>query len=450
MVPHTVRRWLDRTCFALATLAVVTVGFVQGRLTVTLPLLALGLGPVSLLNATVACLSFAATLLVSGAVFVAEVLRERRRRPLPTSGPTVAAVVPSYGDAGALHRSVESLLESHYEDVRVLVVCEPGDEETLATARRLAERGRVSCLVNDRNPGSKAAAVNYAVDAIDDSTGAVDVLGDSSGGAEAIEAPYVGVFDADERVHPSFVSAAVAGLDDHEAVQGRTFPRPDGALETVTYYESVVLGYLTPRLVSLLTGFDVVASNALVIRRATYERVGGYDPAMLTEDFDFAFRCYEAGVRVHSSFAYPSEIEGAHTVGDWWGQRKRWMTGYAQVFHRLLGRLDPLARPRTVVSTLFCAGALAGNFAILSLVSQVAVLAQAGVPWVVAALLCSVWTVTLATRLLDVRAGVVDRVGLGWLFVPFVLPLYSLAAIKGIVEYPISWEGEWFRVEKEG
>jgi len=430
MVPLTVRRWLDRTCFALATLAVVTLGFVQGRLTVTLPLLALGLGPVSILNATVACLSFAAMLLVSGGIFVGEVARERRRRPLPTSGPTVAAVVPSYGDAGALHRSVESLLDSDYEDVRVFVVCEPGDDETLATAGTLAERGRVTCLVNDRNPGSKAAAVNYAV--------------------ERIEAPYVGVFDADERVHPSFLPAAVSGLDDHEAVQGRTFPRPDGALETVAYYESVVLGYLTPRLIALVTGFDVVASNALVIRRGTYDRVGGYDPAMLTEDFDFAFRCYEADVSVHTSFAYSSEIEGAHTVGDWWGQRKRWMTGYAQVFHHVLGRLSPLDRPRSVVSTAFCAGALLGNFALLSLVPQGLVLLRTGVAWVLVTTFAAVWGVTLVARLLDVRAGVVDRVGVGWLFAPVFLPLYSLAAIKGIVEYPISWQGEWFRVRKEG
>jgi hypothetical protein len=58
--------------------------------------------------------------------------------------------------------------------------------------------------------------------------------------------------------------------------------------------------------------------------------------------------------------------------------------------------------------------------------------------------------VCLGARLLDRRVGVVDSVGLGWLLVPFVLPFYSLAAIKGIVEYPISWRGEWFRVEKEG
>ncbi|ELZ30243.1 family 2 glycosyl transferase [Halosimplex carlsbadense 2-9-1] len=430
MVTHTFRRWLDRTCFALATLAVVTVGFVQGRIAVTIPLLFVGIGGVTVLNATVACLSFAATLLSSGAVFVTEVLRERRRGPYPASGPEIAAIVPSYGDAGALHRSVESLLAADYGDLSVYVVCEPGDESTLSVARSLAERRRVTCLVNDRDPGSKAAAVNCAVDHTD--------------------APYVGVFDADERVHPTFVPAAAAGLADHEAVQGRTVPRPDGLLEAVTYYESVVLGYLSHRLVALLTDFDMVASNALVVRRSTYERVGGYDPRMLTEDFDFAFRCYEDGVSVQSSFAYPSEIEGAHTLRDWWGQRKRWMTGYAQVFHRRLGRLHPIARPRSVASLVFCGGAILGNFVVLSLVPQAVVLAVGGGPAVLAATLGTLAGICLGVRLLDRRVGVVDSVGLGWLLVPFVLPFYSLAAIKGIVEYPISWRGEWFRVEKEG
>jgi len=203
-------------------------------------------------------------------------------------------------------------------------------------------------------------------------------------------------------------------------------------------------------LIALVTGFDVVASNALVIRRETYDRVGGYDPTMLTEDFDFAFRCYEAEVDVHTSFAYPSESEGAHTVRDWWGQRKRWMTGYAQVFHHVVGRLSPLDRPRSLVSTAFCAGALLGNFALLSLVPQGVILVQTGVPWALAATFAVIWGVTLAARLLDVRVGVVDGVGVGWLFSPAFLPLYSLAAIKGIVEYPISWRGEWFRVRKEG
>jgi cellulose synthase/poly-beta-1,6-N-acetylglucosamine synthase-like glycosyltransferase len=310
------------------------------------------------------------------------------------------------------------------------VACERGDETTLSAAQSLAEHRHVTCLVNDQNPGSKAATINYAVDRID--------------------APYLGVFDADERVHPTFLAAAAAGLDDHEVVQGRTLPRPDGVLESVTYYESVVLGYLSHRLISLLTDFDMVTSNALVMRQATYDRIGGYDPRMLTEDFDFAFRCYEYGVSVQSSFAYPSEIEGAHTVRDWWGQRKRWMTGYAQVFHRRLGLFRPLERPQSVAALVFCGGAILGNFVLLSLVPQVTILAATGALVVLTVTLGTLWGISLGARLLDVHVGVVDSIGFTWLLVPLTLPLYSLAAIKGIVEYPLSWQGEWFRVQKEG
>ncbi|MFC6726896.1 glycosyltransferase, partial [Halobium palmae] len=184
--------------------------------------------------------------------------------------------------------------------------------------------------------GSKAGAVNYA--------------------AGVVEGDYLGVFDADERVHPLFVACAVAELDVVDLVQGRTLPRPDGPLESLVYYESIVLGYLTHRLLSVLTGFRMATSNALVMRRSAFDRVGGYDPAMLTEDFNFAFRCYEEGVRVRERLEYPSEIEAAHTFADWWGQRKRWMTGYAQVFHRRLGAVHPAESPRSVVSLLVCVG----------------------------------------------------------------------------------------------
>ena len=429
MTPPDFRRWADQIGFAAVTIAVVGVGFVQGRTPVTAPFDAVGGAGTAPLNATVACLGFAATLLLSSAVFLFDLVRDRPPRDAPTTGETVAAIVPVYGDASILHRSVESLLASRYRDVRVYVVCEPGDAATIDRARELAERDRVSLLINDRDPGSKAAAVDYAVDA--------------TGG------DYIGVFDADERVHPEFVASAVAELGTCDLVQGRTLPRPGGPFETTAYYESVLLGYLTHRLLGVLTGFRMAASNAVVMRRSAYDRVGGYDPTMLTEDFDFAFRCYEAGVRVREELSYPSEIDAAHTLADWWGQRKRWMTGYAQVFHRRLRWVRPVDAPRSVLSLLICGGAVLGNLVLLSLVPQLIVLATVGAGATVGIVLGTVWAIALGVRWIDARADHVDGVGVGWLFVPLVLPLYSLAAIKGIVEYPLSWEGEWYRVRKE-
>ena len=422
------RRLADLGAFVLVAAAVLGLGLLQGRLLVTVPLEVLGVRVV-VANAAVAVYGFVATVLLSAVVLLVDVVRHREDGPLPERGPSVAAVVPVYGAPAVLHRSVESLLASEYDDLTVYVVCEPGDESTLAAAAEFAERDRVELLVNDATPGSKAAAVDYAV--------------------AATESDLVGVFDADEYVHPRFVPAAVAGLRDHDVFQGRTVPRSDGPIETVSYYESVVLGYLSQRLLVALTRFRTVTSNVVVMRRSAFERTGGYDPAMLTEDFDFAFRCYGADLDVREGLAYPSEIEAAHTALDWWGQRKRWMTGYAQVFHRQLA-LFSLRSPRSVLAVVVSGGAIAGNVFLLSLISQLAVLVVAGEFAPVLLYAGTLWAVALAVRLLDVRTGNVDGVGLGWLLVPFVIPLYSLAALKGFVEYPISWEGEWYRVSKVG
>lgn len=62
--------------------------------------------------------------------------------------------------------------------------------------------------------------------------------------------------------------------------------------------------------------------------------------------------------------------------------------------------------------------------------------------------LAVVSTVTLIVRMHDAAIGVVEGVGWGWLFVPLVLPLYRLVAVKAVSEYTFCWESEWYHVEK--
>ena len=54
----------------------------------------------------------------------------------------------------------------------------------------------------------------------------------------------------------------------------------------------------------------------------------------------------------------------------------------------------------------------------------------------------------LALRAYDARAGRLDGIGVGYLLMPAVLPLYSLAGIKAVVEYLLTWDGEWYSVAK--
>ena len=426
--PPSLHSVFDVTAFAVLVTLVVAVGYVQGSfaMAVTLPAI-LGGSSITVLQAVVACLTLSGLFALSGVILLGQLTFSDADR-FPTTGPTVTAVVPVHRDGSVLHRSVESLLASRYESLRVVIVAEPGDDASLARARELATADRVDVLVNTRYPGSKSGAVNYA--------------------AEETDSEYLAVFDADERVDPEFVSTAVAKLDDCDVVQGRTIPEPDGVVETVAYYESVVLGDLSQRLLTAVTDFTMAASRTVVMRRTAFESVGGYDPAMLTEDYAFAFDCYEAGLAVTEQFQYASTIEGAHTPTDWWGQRKRWMTGYAQVLHsRVTACLSPDTY-RTFLSPVICAGSVLGNLFMLQLVSKAAVLVLNGNTGWMALPAATLVGSALALRIYDTHAGRLDDIGVGYVLMPAVLPLYSLAGIKALVEYLVSWNGEWYSVAK--
>lgn len=414
--------------FATVVAVVVVAGYLQGAVSITVALPAvLGAGTVVILQAVMACFTVSGLFGLSTAALFGQV-RAADDTTLQSTGATVTAIVPVHEDAAILDRSVESLLNSQYENVQVLIVAEPTDETSIARARELAHDARVDLLINTRYPGSKAGAINYA--------------------AEVTDTEYIAVFDADERVDPGFVSAAVAKLQDYDIVQGRTIPEPDGLIETIAYYESVVLGDLSQRLLTLVTDFTMAASRTIVMRRSAFEEVGGYDESMLTEDYAFAFDCYGADLDVAELLTHTSTIEAAHTLGDWWGQRKRWMTGYAQVLHRLV--VNPLSPRsyRSVLAPVICAGSVLGNLFMLSLVSKALVLVVNDASSWLALPLATLGATALAMRAFDVHLGRLDTVDAGWILTPLILPLYSLVGIKAAVEYLFTWDGEWYSVAK--
>ena len=428
LAPSTWRDVVDSTVFVAVVALVVATGYLQGALTIVISTPAIiGLGSIVFLQAVMACFTLSGLFGISTLTLFGQ-LRMVDEAPLPTSGPTVTAIVPVHRDATVLDRSVESLLDSRYEDIKVVIVAEPDDAASVRRAREHSDHERVEVLVNTRYSGSKAGAINYA--------------------ATMTDTEYLAVFDADERVDPRFVSAAVAKLDHADVVQGRTLPEPNGVIETLAYYESVILGDLSQRLLTLVTDFTMAASRTIVMRRSAFESVGGYDPGMLTEDYDFAFACYEQDLDVREQLTYASTIEAAHTATDWWGQRKRWMTGYAQVFHNLVAGCQSPRGYRSFLSPLICAGSVFGNLFMLSLVSKLVVLIVNGAATWLILPVATLALSALAMRTYDARTGRLDTVGYGWALMPVILPLYSLVGIKAFVEYLLSWDGEWYSVDK--
>ncbi|UPM44380.1 glycosyltransferase [Halocatena salina] len=427
------RRWFGRLCFLSLSSVIFTFELVRGLsiITIHLDLIVISFIVVTL-QAGIAAVSFTGMVSLSAVVFFVQLLIHRNdsTEASEMDERSMTAIVPVYKDADVLDLSVTSLLESTVP-VTVCVVCESDDQPSIDRATTLAsDHEAVKCLINTRYPGSKAGAINYAV--------------------EQTSSPYISVFDADESVHPRFLESALTELSECDVVQGRTVPRASGLIEAIAYYESILLSYITSRLLSIFVGFRLAASRAVVMHRDTFETVGGYDPTMLTEDYDFAYRCYKHGFDVHEQLYYASTIEAAHTVDDWWGQRKRWMSGYAQVCHMLLREWFPPRDLRSVLSIGICIGSVFGNLLLLSLTAKFVVVVLFGDTMISLGPFLAVITITALVRCVDYLQGRVDRLGWEWILTPIIFPLYGLVATKAITEYAISGVGDWYHVEKTG
>ncbi|SEW21707.1 glycosyltransferase [Natrinema salifodinae] len=381
------------------------------------------------LEALSAMAVFTCFVAITGLLLAREVWSSRDAIESVIDGPRLTAIVPVYRDHVVMAESVESLCESAYENLEIVVVAEPNDGPTLDRARELAaERDRVTCLVNGE-PGSKAGAINYAV--------------------RERDAEYIAVFDADERITPEFLPRAMGALlDGTDVFQGRRIPRPTGPVETVAYCERVVF-HASYKLVELFD-FTNCRSSSTVLTREAFERVGGYDD-MLTEDLDFAHACYREGLTVRQARQCTNTMEAPHTLADLWGQRKRWRVGQIEVLHATVGDLlrGEIDR-RGLVSIGRMCSSLFGSLFTLALTSKLLLLLVLDVE---SAFLLP-FTALVATIGLvawrDTRDGRID--GLSWTVVlaPLLYPAFGILTLKSLLEYGLSWDGAWYRVEKTG
>lgn len=426
----TAPRAVEHGATVIGALTLLLFGFTQGReiQTVTVDLLVVTVRVV-FLEALSSMVVFTCFVAITGLLLIREVWSSRDAVESVTDGPTLTAVVPVYRDHEVMDTSVESLCESAYENLEIVVVAEPNDGPTLERARELATaRDRVECLVNG-NPGSKAGAINYAV--------------------RETDAEYVAVFDADESITPEFLPRAMGALlEDADVFQGRRIPRPTGPVETIAYCERIVF-HASYKLVEL-SGFANCRSSSTVLTREAFERVGGYDD-MLTEDLDFAHACYREGLAVRQARQCTNTMEAPHTLRDLWGQRKRWRVGQIEVLHAtvrelLRGEVDR----RGAISIGRMCSSLLGSLFTLALTSKLLLLLVLDVE---SAFLLPA-TILVATIGLvawrDTRSGRID--GLRWSVVlaPLLYPAFGVLTLKSLLEYGLSWDGTWYQVEKTG
>jgi glycosyltransferase involved in cell wall biosynthesis len=118
--------------------------------------------------------------------------------------------------------------------------------------------------------------------------------GSRNAGAAASRAEFVAFLDDDDAWRPQYLARAMAELEHSGAdavISGLCRIKHDGSIQPIVIpHRAEIAGRVFDK------NFGMTGSN-LVIRRSTFERVGGFDPALpVFNDWDFLIRMLAAGV----------------------------------------------------------------------------------------------------------------------------------------------------------
>lgn len=240
----------------------------------------------------------------------------RRRRRLAFS-----LLLPARHEQAVLEHTIERLLESSHRDYEIIVIVGHDDPGTAEVAERAAARapGLVRVITDHHEVKNKPKALNTALP---------HCRGD-----------IVGVFDAEDQVHPELLSHV-----DH-AFRATEADVVQGGVQLINFHSSwyslrnclEYFFWFRSRLhLHAEKGFIPLGGNTVFVRTEVLREAGGWDPNCLAEDCDLGVRLSSVGKKV--VVAYDSDMvtreETPGSLVSLLKQRTRWNQGFLQVYRK--------------------------------------------------------------------------------------------------------------------
>ncbi len=244
---------------------------------------------------------------------------ERMRRPhavaSPGFNPRVAVLIPAYNEEKVIVRTVRSVLNSDYANLRILVIDDGSSDRTYNVAREAYKAeiaaGRVEVLTKP-NEG-KAAALNFALDRLS-------------------EEFYVGI-DADTVIAADAISKLIPHFEDPlvGAVAGNA--KVGNRVNLWTRWQA--LEYITSqnferRALDLFNVVTVVPGAIGAWRTAPVKAAGGYPINTVAEDADLTMNLLEQKLKVVYEDRALAFTEAPIDASGLMRQRFRWSFGILQ------------------------------------------------------------------------------------------------------------------------
>ncbi len=264
---------------------------------------------------------FVGDVLMSGRLVLVGALaiydRFHRRKTIfdPSYTPAVAVLVPAFNEETVIERTVRSVLESDYQNLRVIVIDDGSKDATLEVTRQAFREeiaaGRVTVLTKPNS--GKADALNYGLEHV-------------------TEELFVGI-DADTIIAPDAVSKLVQHFSNPKVAAMAGNAKVGNRVNLWTRWQA--LEYITSqnferRALNTLNAVSVVPGAIGAWRTAAVRAAGGYQPDTVAEDADLTMALLQAGYWVNYEDRALAYTEAPSTPSGLMRQRFRWSFGIMQ------------------------------------------------------------------------------------------------------------------------
>jgi poly-beta-1,6-N-acetyl-D-glucosamine synthase len=251
--------------------------------------------------------------------------RNKRRAAASLYRPLVSVIIPAWNEEVGLVRTVQTVLQSTYRNVEVVVINDGSTDGSDRLMREfLAEHERAPGAIAVRyyyqQNGGKGSALNH--------------------GIRRSRGELVVSIDADCALRPDTIANFVKYFEDPAvaaAVGNVKIGNTNHLLGTLQYLEFLFSFYFK-KTDSLFNTIYIIGGAAGAFRRSIFEQVGYYSEENITEDIDLSVRIQKAGLRIVYAADAVVYTEGASTLAGLAAQRLRWKRGRFQTFweHRRL------------------------------------------------------------------------------------------------------------------
>ena len=300
----------------------------------------------SLLSSFIIFVFFVGDVLMSGRLILVGALatfdrfRRRHSNDNPSYRPSVAVLIPAYNEDKVIERTVRSVLDSDYPNLRAIVIDDGSRDRTLEVTRQAfgAEivDGRVTVLTKPNS--GKAAALNFALQHV-------------------TEELFIGI-DADTVIAPNAISYLVSHFKDPKVAAMAGNAKVGNRMNLWTRWQA--LEYITSqnferRALNTLNAVSVVQGAIGAWRTAAVRATGGYHHDTVAEDADLTMALLEAGYLVNYEDRALAYTEAPTTAKELMRQRFRWSFGIMQAVwkHKAAmrkgGALGWVALPNVVI-----------------------------------------------------------------------------------------------------